>query len=311
MNDNGSATINGDDDNDSITTSLFNTRKFPSMFNRTTSSNPFEMFEMLTKAVFEKFFNDDFFWNHFASGPSHMDSGFHFPNLNETRQNPSRLRTSSQRRPLSPAAHRTKIHVGTNLNNNGSKPNDTHFEWLENSKKRRQTPPQSSFTRFDSDEENEDNKNTQEYRFKKQQTQPSSFPTRLRRRTMADHRIESCQYCFRPLASSENLLQHEAHCKLNRKYPSSMYTMRNANNNSKTSKNDENIFTSSSHVKCNYCHEYICLSDKFDHETLCRRFGPKNSSTYTTTAKDRKYNTTTSPSPSTKSSTLNGNNNYK
>ncbi|CAF1519243.1 unnamed protein product [Didymodactylos carnosus] len=125
---------------------------------------------------------------------------------------------------------------------------------------------------------------------------------------MADHRLESCQYCFCPLTSSENRLQHEANCKQNRKYPSSMFTTRNINNNSKMSKTDENIFASSSHVKCNYCHELIRSSDKFDHETLCKHYGLKKS---TTATKDRKYNPTTSPSSTTKSSTLNGNNSYK
>jgi hypothetical protein len=280
-----------DDDNKSSTSS--NDHKFPSMFQqRSNIDNPFMMFEMLTRAVFDKFFNDDLFWHHFdlhdSLNNNNNSQGIHFPNLNPqqtSRTTSSRLRSSSQQRPTT---NHTRIHV--NHNPSSSKPtNDMHFEWLGHHPRQKRTASTSRFDHKDSDEENlEDN-------YVYQQTKPTTIKAhRLRRRPMNNNNNEqklyACQYCFHPLTSIENRLQHEATCRQrpNKSTPT--------NYRSKThpppppTTNEDKLFTS----KCSYCHQEVRLTDRLDHEALCKQFGIKRQTT--TNSSTKRFNNSMSNS---------------
>ena len=126
-----------------------------------------------------------------------------------------RLRSSSQQQNSS--AHRTTIPVN-------------HVDPT------RKTRRDSRFRPNESDEENLQEK------FVYEQTKPT---TRVRRQ-----RLETCQFCFYPLTSTENRRKHEATC---RHRPA------------------ENLFT----TKCSFCQQNVRLAEFLDHEDLCRQFGVK------------------------------------
>ena len=186
--------------------------------------SPFSMFEMLTRAVFDQFLSDDFLWPHSTS----------------------RLRSSSHQAPSTTTArttssHRTKIPV------NHVTPTVKHRNDLT------RTPASARYTSRESDEENVDEQ------FVYQQTKPTAFNHPRVRQRPADsknaksneQKLETCQYCFYPLTSVENLLKHESTCR-HRPTQEKFYT-----------------------TKCSYCHENICLSDYLDHEELCKQLGSK------------------------------------
>jgi hypothetical protein len=237
------------------------------------------MFEMLTRAVFDKFFSDDLFWQHFDAQDSlhtNNSQGIHFPNLNQQRTTSSRLRSASQQRPPT-SANRTRIHI--NHTQPSSKPaNDMQFEWLGHHPRQKRTTSSSRFDHKDSDEENN------EENFVYQQTKPTTINAhRLRRRTMNnttnnnEQKIEPCQYCFQPLTSVENRLQHEAICRYRSSKSTANYRTKShpAPPPPPTTINDEKLFSS----KCSYCHQEIRLADRLDHEALCKQFGTKRQTT--------------------------------
>jgi curved DNA-binding protein CbpA len=282
-----------EDDNKSSTST--NEHKFPSMFQqRSTTDNPFMMFEMLTRAVFDKFFNDDLFWHHFDLHDSLNDNnsqGIHFPNLNQNSRTPSsRLRSSSQQRP----PNRTRIHV--NHVPSSKNANEMHFEWLGHHTRPKRTTSTSRFDQKDSDEEN------LEENYVYQQTKPTTFNAhRLRRRMMNNNnnnnneqRISACQFCFQPLTSLENRLQHEAMCRHRPNKSTSNYrTKPNPNPSSTTTTtttmtNEDKLFS----PKCSYCHQEVRLTDRLDHEALCKQFGTKRQTTANTNSK--RFNNSTS-----------------
>jgi len=284
-----------DDDNKSTTPSE---HKFPSMFQQhSNTDNPFMMFEMLTRAVFDKFFNDDLFWHHFDLHDSlhnNNSQGIHFPNLNpqQTSRTPSsRLRSSSQQRPPTSSANRTRIHVNHIPSSSTKHANEMHFEWLGHHPRQKRTTSTTRYEHKDSDEENlEDN-------YVYQQTKPPTIHAhRLRRRNMNNNeqKMPSCQYCFHPLTSMENRLQHEAVC---RHRPSNKSTSTNYRNKphqppppSTTIPNEDKLFTS----KCSYCHQDIRLTDRLDHEALCKQFGIKRQTT--TNSSTKRFNNSMSNS---------------
>jgi curved DNA-binding protein CbpA len=181
--------------------------------------DPFMMFDMLTRSVFDQFLNDDLFWHHSTA----------------------RLRSASQQQHRTTSTTRTKIPVN-------------HV--TPSSKSRNDMKRTTSSTRFnskDSDEENVDE------HFVFQQSKPSSLNNhhRFRRRTMDNNnsstrqKLETCQYCFYPLTSMENLLRHESTCR-HRPDQEQTYT-----------------------TKCSFCHQNIRLCDYLDHEELCKQFEMK------------------------------------
>ena len=273
-------------------------RKFPSMYQqRTNPENPFTMFEMLTRAVFDKFFNDDLFWNHFDVNDSLNDTtsfGVHFPNLNQqpsARNMSSRLRSSSQQRPPPMPTHPRRVHV--NHIPTTSKPaNDMNFEWLGENSRQKRASSSSRFDNRDSDEENVED--TYVYR----QPKPSSINVqRLRRRAMnnQEKKTESCQFCLFPFTSTESRLQHEAVCRHRTIKPTVFRTKSHSTpNNNSSATNTDKLFTS----KCSYCHQEVRLSDRLDHEALCKQFGTKRQTTMNGNSK--RFYTPTS------SGTLNG-----
>jgi curved DNA-binding protein CbpA len=186
-------------------------------FQKDPYDNPFSMFEMLTRAVFDQFINDDFFWHPPAS----------------------RLRRSSQQQRAT-SANRTKIPVNhvtsTSRNRNDIK----------------RTTSSTRYNPKDSDEETID----EDFVF--QQSKPTTINNhRFRRRTVDNNKpkIETCQYCFYPLTSTESLLKHEATC---RHRP-----------------NQDKLYT----TKCSYCYQNIRLSDYLNHEELCKQFVIKRETT--------------------------------
>ncbi|CAF1114438.1 unnamed protein product [Rotaria sp. Silwood1] len=193
-------------------------------------TDPFMMFEMITRSIFDKFLHDDLFWHHSSS----------------------RLRsTSHQQRATS--TNRTKIPVN-HVTPTSKYRNDV----------KRATSSSSRFNHKDSDEENIDE------HFIFQQTKPTKMNShRFDRHTMDDNttnkqKLETCQYCYYPLTSIENLLKHEAVCRHRSDH--------------------ERVYT----TKCSYCHQNIRLSDYLNHEELCKEFGIKRQ----TTENKRYYNPT-------------------
>lgn len=180
-------------------------------------NDPFFMFDMLTRSIFDRVLNDDLLWHH----------------------SNARLRSAS-------TANRTKIPV-----NHVSPTSKYRCE-------SRRPTSSSRFHSKDSDEENF------EEHFVYQQAKPSSSSAshpRYRRRTTdlnssteQKTKLQTCQYCFYPLTSLENLLKHESTC---RHRP-----------------DQEKIYT----TQCQFCHENIRLSDYLNHEELCKRFGTKTRS---------------------------------
>ncbi|UJR30204.1 hypothetical protein I4U23_017742 [Adineta vaga] len=259
--------FDNDDENKSSESS---DSKFPSMFQqRSNADNPFMMFEMLTRAVFDKFFTDDSFWQTLNS----QDLPFPHANQQQTpRSSTTRLRSSSQQRPSATTTtnNRTRIHVN-HVPSSSKKANEMHFEWLggQNEKQKR-TSSSTRFDKNDSDEENmEDN-------YVYQQAKPTTINAhRLRRRTMnnTEPKILSCQFCFQPMASTEARIQHETAC---RQRPTKTATnFRSKPYQSATNITDDRLFSS----KCSYCHQEIRLTDRKDHEALCKQFGTKRQTT--------------------------------
>ncbi len=284
-----------DDDNKSSTTT--NEHKFPSMFQqRSNIDNPFMMFEMLTRAVFDKFFNDDLFWHHLDVHDSLHNSnsqGIHFPNLNPhqtSRTTSSRLRSASQQRPSASSTNRTRIHVN-HVPSSSKQGNEMHFEWLGHHPRQKRTSSTSRFDHKDSDEENS------EENYVYQQTKPTTINGhRLRRRQMNhnhESKAQACQYCFQPSTSLENRLQHEAVCRQRPNKTSTNYRTRThpaPPPPPTTTSNDEKLFTS----KCSYCHQEVRLTDRLDHEALCKQFGNKRQTT--TNSSTKRFNNSTSNS---------------
>lgn len=199
-------------------------RKSRSKFNQhwPFDHDPFLMFDMFTRSMFDRFFNDDLFWHHSTA----------------------RLRSSSQQQhqtPRSTSTNRTKIPV-----NHVTPPSKSRQEM------RRTTSSASRYNPKDSDEENLDEHFVYEqakptttgnaYRYRRRATdnQPSNKP-----------KIESCQYCFYPLSSLDNLLKHESTCR-HRPDQDQTYT-----------------------TKCSFCQQNIRLSEYLAHEELCKQFGMK------------------------------------
>lgn len=273
--------------------------QFPSMSpRRGTMDNPFMMFEMLTRAVFDKFLNDDLFWNHFDGSDASSTArsqGIHFPNLN-TQQPPrgtsSRLRSASQQRAPT-STTRTRINV--NHVPSSKTANEMHFEWLGHQGKQKRTASSSRYDQRDSDEENLD----ENYVYR--QPKPSSINVqRLRRRTTnpTEPKNDTCQFCFLPFINLDTRLQHEAMCRHRTTKPASSYRTKShpaAPTSTNTGNATEKLFTS----KCSYCHQEVRLSNRVDHEALCKQFGAKRQ-------------TTTGPKrfPNPMSSSVNGDSQY-
>ncbi|CAF0984921.1 unnamed protein product [Rotaria sordida] len=192
-------------------------------------NDPFIMFEMLTRSLFDRFLHDDLFWYH----------------------SPTRLRsTSHQQRATS--TNRTKIPV------NHVTPTSKFRHDI-----KRATSSSSRFNHKDSDEENIDE------HFIFQQTKPTTMNNnRFDRHSMDNNnttnktKLETCQYCFYPQTSIENLLKHEAICRHRSDH--------------------ERVYT----TKCIYCQQNIRLSDCLNHEELCKQFEMKRQ----TTENKRYYN---------------------
>ena len=247
---------------------------------RSTADNPFMMFEMLTRAVFDKFFSDDLFWHHFDLQDSlhnNNSQGIHFPNLNQqqnSRTTASRLRSASQQRPpASTTTNRTRIHVN-HVPTSSKHANEMHFEWLGHHPRQKRTTSSSRFDHKDSDEEN----NEENYVY--QQTKPTTVNGhRLRRRPMNNNEPKppSCQYCFQPLTSIENRLQHEAICRQRANKSTTNYRTKPhpPPPSTTTTTTEDKLFTS----KCSYCHQEVRLTDRLDHEALCKQFGIKRQTT--------------------------------
>lgn len=254
------------------------------------------MFEMLTRAMFDKFFNDDLFWQHLdLHDPLNTSNSqnIHFPNLN-TRTNSSRLRSASQQRP----SNRTHIHVN-HVPSSSSKPaNEMHFEWLGHHPRQKRTTSTSRFESKDSDEEN------LEETYVYQQSKPTTINGhRLRRRMMNNNnnsqheqKLPACQFCFQPLNSLENRLQHEANCRQRPKKSTATYRTKPHQPpppTTTTTSNDEKLFTS----KCTYCQQEVRVTDRLDHEALCKKFGTKRQTTGN--AHSKRFNNSTSNSVNT------------
>jgi hypothetical protein len=261
---------------------------------RSTADNPFMMFEMLTRAVFDKFFNDDLFWHHFDLQDSlnnNNSQGVRFPNLNQqqnSRTTSSRLRSASQQRPPTATTNHTRIHVN-HVPTSSKHANEMHFEWLGQNSRQKRTTSSSRFDHKDSDEEN----NEENYVY--QQTKPTTTNGhRLRRRTMNNNepKMPSCPYCFQPITTIENRLQHEAMCRQRPNKSTTNY--RNKTHQppptATTTTNEDKLFTS----KCSYCHQEIRLTDRLDHEALCKQFGTKRQTT--TNGSTKRFNNSTSNS---------------
>lgn len=194
-------------------------RKTRSKFNHNWpfENDPFMMFDMLTRSIFDRFISDDLFWHH----------------------SNARLRSSSQQQ-RSTSTNRTKIPV------NHVSPT---FKY------RRDIKRPSSSSRYNSKDSDEENV---EENFVYEQTKPTATTNNhhFRRNTMENNsipkpKIETCQYCFYPLTSTENLLKHELTCRHRPDY--------------------EQVYT----TKCSFCHQDIRLSEYLNHEELCKQFGIK------------------------------------
>ncbi|CAF2216112.1 unnamed protein product [Rotaria magnacalcarata] len=141
--------------------------------------DPFVMFEMLTRSIFDQFLHDDLFSHHSSS----------------------RLRSASHQQRAT-STNRTKIPVNhvtpTSKYRNDSK---------------RTTSSSARFNHKDSDEENV------EEHFVFQQKKPTTNSDHRFDRSTIDNKtnnkqkLETCQYCFYPLTSLGNLLKHEAVCR--------------------------------------------------------------------------------------------------
>lgn len=255
---------------------------------RSSIDNPFMMFEMLTRAVFDKFFNDDSFWQNMNSNnPNSQDA--HFPNLNpqsNSRTTSTRLRSSSQQRPSASTMNRTQIHVN-HVPSSTKKANEMQFEWLGQHPRQKRTTSSTRFDHKDSDEENmEDN-------YVYQQTKPTTINAqRLRRRTMNNNNEQkalACQYCFQPMKSTENRSQHESICR-QRPNKTSTTNARHKTQQPTVNTSDDKLFAS----KCSYCHQEIRATDRLDHEALCKQFGTKRQTT--TNSSTKRFNNSTSSS---------------
>jgi curved DNA-binding protein CbpA len=197
-------------------------RKTPSKWqpNWPFENDPFMMFDILTRSIFDQFINDDLFWHH----------------------SNARLRSSSQQQqqqPRTTSTNRTKIPVN-------------HVTPTSNYRNEIKRP--TSSTRFNSKDSDEENV---EEHFIYQQAKPTTTMnnSRFRRRTMDKQKLETCQYCFYPLTSIENLLKHESTC---RHRP-----------------DQEQIYT----TKCSFCHQNIRLCDYLDHEEICKQLQIKRQTT--------------------------------
>ena len=143
-------------------------------------SDPFRMFDMITRSIFDQVLNDDLFWH------------------NST----ARLRSSSQQQ-RGTSTNRTKIPVN-------HVPPSTKYR---NEMKR--TTSSTRFNSKDSDEENLDESFVYQQPKPTSMTNP-----RFRRRTTDinsttthQQKLQTCHYCFLTLSSIENLIKHESTCR--------------------------------------------------------------------------------------------------
>ena len=259
---------------------------------RSNMDNPFMMFEMLTRAVFDKFFNDDFFWHQFDFADHQRPQDIHFPNLNpqsSSRSTSSRLRSASQQRVPTSSTNRTRIHV--NHVPTSKQPNEMHFEWLGQQSRQKRATSTSRFESKDSDEENLDD----QYVFQ-QRRPPTIHVQRLRRRTMNNNtnnepKIPSCQFCFQPIPAMDARLQHEAVCRHRPNKSTSHYRTKSYSQAPQppppppTTTNATSNENKSLSTKCLYCHQEVRLTDRLDHEALCKQFGMKRQSTSSSSSK--------------------------
>ena len=81
----------------------------------------------------------------------------------------------------------------------------------------------------------------------------------------------------------KNRLQHEAVCRHRSTKSTSSYRMKPhpPPPPPSTTTNDEKLFSS----KCSFCHQEIRLTDRLDHEALCKQFGTKRQTTTNTSSK--------------------------
>ncbi|CAF4519734.1 unnamed protein product, partial [Rotaria magnacalcarata] len=109
----------------------------------------------------------------------------------------------------------------------------------------------------------------------------------------------ACQYCFHPFTSIENRFQHEAICRhrsnrstnfRNRTQPPPPQPPPPPPPPTTTNTTEEKLFSS----KCSYCHQDVRLTDRLDHEALCKQFGTKRQTTSNT--KTKRFNNSTSHS---------------
>ena len=195
-------------------------------------NDPFMMFEMLTRSIFDQFLYDDLLWRH----PS------------------TRLRSASHQQRAA-STTRTRIPV------NHVTPKAQYR------KDAKRATSSSDFNQKDSDEENI------EEHFIFQQPKPTPMSNHSFSRHSMDNSndndnnntkkiLETCQYCFYPLASKENLIKHEAICRHRL--------------------NQDKLYT----TKCSYCHQNIRLSDYLNHEEICKEFETKQQ---TTTTDNKRY----------------------
>jgi curved DNA-binding protein CbpA len=143
--------------------------------------DPFMMFDMLTRSVFDQFLNDDLFLHHSTA----------------------RLRSASQQQHRTTSNSRTKIPVN-------------HV--TPSSKSRHDMKRTTSSTRFNSKDSDEENVE-EHFVFQQSKPTPTNNYSRFRRRTTDNHnssnksKLETCRYCFYPLTSIDNLLKHESTCR--------------------------------------------------------------------------------------------------
>ncbi|CAF0790133.1 unnamed protein product [Adineta steineri] len=199
--------------------------------NRPFESDPFSMFEMLTRSIFDQFLKDDFFW-HRSSARLHNAS-----------QQPQQ-RTTTTTTTTTPSTNRTRIPV------NHVTPTSKHRYEM-----KRTSMSSSHFNSKDSDDEDIDEHfiyqeakptttTTNDHHFRRHAYDNKTTPTTT---TTNKQKFEACQYCFHQITPIENLLKHEAIC---RHRP-----------------DQEKVYT----TKCSYCQENIRLNEYLDHEEICKQ----------------------------------------
>ncbi|CAF0802079.1 unnamed protein product, partial [Adineta ricciae] len=143
-------------------------------------SDPFSMFEMLTRSIFDQFLKDDFFW----------------------RQPSARLNNPTQAQ-----RGQTTTTTRTNIPVNHVDPKGTYRYEM-----KRTSTTSSQLNSNDSDDEEEE---TEEH-FVYQQPKPSTTRNdQFYRPASSTSKVksETCQYCFYPIGSVDSVRKHEAVCR--------------------------------------------------------------------------------------------------